>query len=210
MNGRRVVVTGMGIISPMGNNLASNWEAVCNGRSGIGMVEGFDASTYPTRIAGEIRDFDITHWVGPKDAKKMDHFLHYGLAASLMAKDDAGLEVTEANAERIGALIGAGIGGIWGIEETAIKLHEQGVRKISPFYIPSTIINMVPGQLSLMTGIKGPTFSAVSACATANHSIGMAMRMIQYGDADVMVAGGAEFSTVGTARPRARSASQAS
>ena len=199
MNGRRVVVTGMGIISPMGNNLASNWEAVCNGRSGIGMVEGFDASTYPTRIAGEIRDFDITHWVGPKDAKKMDHFLHYGLAASLMAKDDAGLEVTEANAERIGALIGAGIGGIWGIEETAIKLHEQGVRKISPFYIPSTIINMVPGQLSLMTGIKGPTFSAVSACATANHSIGMAMRMIQYGDADVMFAGGAERGSSPTA-----------
>ena len=115
----------------------------------------------------------------------MDTFIHYGIAASLMAKDDAGLEVTEANAERIGALIGAGIGGIWGIEETAIKLHEGGVRKISPFYIPSTIINMLPGQLSLLTGIKGPTFSAVSACATANHSIGMAMRMIQHGDADL-------------------------
>ncbi|MBZ0086938.1 MAG: beta-ketoacyl-ACP synthase II [Thermomonas sp.] len=199
MNGRRVVVTGMGIISPLGNDLASNWEAVCNGRSGIGMVEGFDASSYPTRIAGEIRDFDITRWVNPKDAKKMDHFLHYGIAASLMAKDDAGLEVTEANAERIGALIGAGIGGIWGIEETTLKLRDGGVRKISPFYIPSTIINMVPGQLSLLTGIKGPTFSAVSACATANHSIGMAMRMIQYGDADVMFAGGAERGSSPTA-----------
>lgn len=199
MNGRRVVVTGMGIISPLGNDLASNWEAVCNGRSGIGMVEGFDASSYPTRIAGEIRDFDVTRWVSPKDAKKMDHFLHYGIAASLMAKDDAGLEVTEANAERIGALIGAGIGGIWGIEETTLKLRDGGVRKISPFYIPSTIINMVPGQLSLLTGIKGPTFSAVSACATANHSIGMAMRMIQYGDADVMFAGGAERGSSPTA-----------
>lgn len=199
MNGRRVVVTGMGIISPLGNDLASNWEAVCNGRSGIGMVEGFDASSYPTRIAGEIRDFDVTRWVSPKDAKKMDHFLHYGIPASLMAKDDAGLEVTEANAERIGALIGAGIGGIWGIEETTLKLRDGGVRKISPFYIPSTIINMVPGQLSLLTGIKGPTFSAVSACATANHSIGMAMRMIQYGDADVMFAGGAERGSSPTA-----------
>ncbi len=192
MSKRRVVVTGMGIVSPLGNDLASNWDGIANGRSGIGPVAGFDASTYPTRIAGEIRDFDVTRWVNPKDAKKMDHFIHYGIAASLMAKDDAGLEVTEANAERIGALIGAGIGGIWGIEETAIKLHEGGVRKISPFYIPSTIINMLPGQLSLMTGIKGPTFSAVSACATANHSIGMAMRMIQHGDADVMFAGGAE------------------
>ena len=192
MSKRRVVVTGMGIVSPLGNDLASNWDGIVNGRSGIGPVTGFDASTYPTRIAGEIRDFDVTRWVNPKDAKKMDHFIHYGVAASLMAKDDAGLEVTEANAERIGALIGAGIGGIWGIEETAVKLHEGGVRKISPFYIPSTIINMLPGQLSLLTGIKGPTFSAVSACATANHSIGMAMRMIQHGDADVMFAGGAE------------------
>ena len=192
MSKRRVVVTGMGIVSPLGNDLASNWDGIVNGRSGIGPVTGFDASTYPTRIAGEIRDFDITQWVNPKDAKKMDHFIHYGVAASLMAKDDAGLEVTEANAERIGALIGAGIGGIWGIEETAVKLHEGGVRKISPFYVPSTIINMLPGQISLLTGIKGPNFSAVSACATANHSIGMAMRLIQYGDADVMVAGGAE------------------
>jgi len=184
MSKRRVVVTGMGIVSPLGNDLASNWDAICNGRSGIGPVTGFDAATFATRIAGEIRDFDVTRWVSPKEAKKMDHFIHYGVAASLMAMADAGLEVTEANAERIGALIG--------VEETAIKLHEGGVRKISPFYIPSTIINMLPGQLSLMTGIKGPNFSAVSACATANHSIGMAMRMIQYGDADVMFAGGAE------------------
>ena len=192
MSKRRVVVTGMGMVSPLGNDLASSWDGIVNGRSGISMVAGFDASTYPTRIAGEIRDFDVTTWVPPKDARKMDHFIHYGVAASLMAMQDASLEVTEANAERIGTILGSGIGGIWGIEETAIKLHEGGVRKISPFYVPSTIINMLPGQVSLLTGIKGPNFSAVSACATANHSIGMAMRLIQYGDADVMVAGGAE------------------
>ena len=192
MSKRRVVVTGMGMVSPLGNDLASGWDGIINGRSGIGPVTSFDASTYPTRIAGEIRDFDVTRWVSPKDAKKMDPFIHYGVAASLMAMADAGLEVTEANAERIGAILGSGIGGILGIEQTAVKLHEGGVRKISPFYVPSTIINMLPGQVSLLTGIKGPNFSAVSACATANHSIGMAMRMIQYGDADVMVAGGAE------------------
>ncbi|MGV8943258.1 beta-ketoacyl-ACP synthase II [Thermomonas sp.] len=192
MSKRRVVVTGMGMVSPLGNDLASSWDGIVNGRSGIGLVEGFDASTYPTRIAGEIRDFDVTQWVPPKDAKKMDPFIHYGVAASIMAMADARLEVTEANAERIGTILGSGIGGIWGIEETAIKLHQGGVRKISPFYVPSTIINMLPGQVSLLTGIKGPNFSAVSACATANHSIGMAMRLIQYGDADVMVAGGAE------------------
>ena len=192
MSKRRVVVTGMGMLSPLGNDLASSWDGIINGRSGIGPVAGFDASTYPTRIAGEIRDFDVTRWVPPKDAKKMDPFIHYGVAASMMAMADAGLEVTDANAERIGTIVGSGIGGILGIEETAVKLHEGGVRKISPFYVPSTIINMLPGQISLLTGIKGPNFSAVSACATANHSIGMAMRLIQYGDADVMVAGGAE------------------
>ncbi|KAF1721333.1 beta-ketoacyl-ACP synthase II [Pseudoxanthomonas wuyuanensis] len=192
MSQRRVVVTGMGMLSPLGNDLASSWDGIVNGRSGLGPITGFDASAFTTRIAGEIRDFDPTAFVSPKDAKKMDSFIHYGIAASLMAMEDSGLEVTEANAERIGALIGAGIGGILGIEETAIKMHEGGPRKVSPFYIPSTIINMLPGHLSIMKGIKGPNFSAVSACATSNHSIGMAMRMIQYGDADVMVAGGAE------------------
>ena len=192
MSKRRVVVTGMGMLSPLGNDLASSWDGIVNGRSGIGPVTSFDASTFPTRIAGEIRDFDATQWVPPKDAKKMDPFIHYGVAASMMAMADASLEVTEANAERIGTILGSGIGGILGIEETAVKLHVGGVRKISPFYVPSTIINMLPGQVSLLTGIKGPNFSAVSACATANHSLGMAMRLIQYGDADVMVAGGAE------------------
>jgi len=189
---RRVVVTGMGIVSPLGNDLASSWDAIVNGRSGIGPVTHFDASNLTTRIAGEVRDFDITRWVGPKDAKKMDEFIHYGVAASMMALEDAGIVVDDSNAERIGALIGSGIGGLLGIEEQTIKAHEGGPRKISPFYVPSTIINMVPGQVSLLTGAKGPNFSAVSACATSNHSIGMAMRMIQHGDADVMFAGGAE------------------
>jgi 3-oxoacyl-[acyl-carrier-protein] synthase II len=189
---RRVVVTGMGVVSPMGNDLASTWDGIVNGRSGIGPVTHFDASTLTTRIAGEVRDFDITRWVGSKDAKKMDEFIHYGVAASLMALEDAGIVVDESNAERIGALIGSGIGGLRGIEEQTIKAHEGGTRKISPFYVPSTIINMLPGQVSLITGAKGPNFSAVSACATSNHSIGMAMRMIQHGDADVMIAGGAE------------------
>jgi 3-oxoacyl-[acyl-carrier-protein] synthase II len=200
MSKRRVVVTGMGIVSPLGNDLASSWDGIVNGRSGIGPVTHFDASAFPTRIAGLVReDFDITRWVSPKDAKKMEDFIHYGVAASMMALEDAGITVDESNAERIGALIGSGIGGLQGIEQQTIKFHEGGPRKISPFYVPSTIINMLPGQVSLLTGIKGPNFSAVSACATANHSIGMAMRMIQYGDADVMVAGGAERGSTPTA-----------
>ncbi|HEY9253370.1 MAG TPA: beta-ketoacyl-ACP synthase II [Stenotrophomonas sp.] len=189
---RRVVVTGMGMVSPLGNDLASSWDGIVNGRSGIGPITHIDASQFTTRIAGEIRDFDPTLYASAKDVKKMDTFIHYGIGASFMAMDDAGLEVTEENAERIGAILGSGIGGLYGIEEQTIKFHEGGARKISPFYVPSTIINMLPGQVSLIKGIKGPTFSAVSACATSNHSIGVAMRMIQHGDADVMLAGGAE------------------
>ena len=192
MSKRRVVVTGLGLVSPLGNDLSSSWDGVANGRSGIGPITHFDASGFATRIAGEVRDFDVTRWVPAKDARKMDPFIHYGVGASMMAIEDAGLEITESNAPRIGALLGSGIGGILGIEEQTAKYLEGGPRKISPFYVPSTIINMLPGQVSLLTGIKGPNFSAVSACATANHSIGMAMRMIQYGDADVMLAGGAE------------------
>ncbi|MGH8075896.1 MAG: beta-ketoacyl-ACP synthase II [Lysobacter sp.] len=192
MRSRRVVVTGLGIVSPLGNDLASSWDGIVNGRSGIGPITNFDASAFTTRIAGEVRGFDATQWVSSKDAKKMEEFIHYGVAASVMAMADANLTVDDSNAERIGALIGSGIGGLLGIEEQTIKYHEGGPRKISPFYVPSTIINMLPGQVSLLTGIKGPNFSAVSACATSNHSIGMAMRLIQYGDADVMIAGGAE------------------
>ena len=204
---RRVVVTGMGMVSPLGNDMASSWEGIVNGRSGIGPITHYDASQFATKIAGEIRGFDITAdnplygpWqVSGKDAKKMDSFIHYGLAASFMAMHDAGLELTDENAERCGAILGAGIGGLLGIEEQTSKYIEGGVRKISPFYVPSTIINMLPGQLSIITGLKGPTFSAVSACATSNHSIGTAMRMIQHGDADVMVAGGAERGSAPTA-----------
>jgi 3-oxoacyl-[acyl-carrier-protein] synthase II len=199
MSKRRVVVTGLGIVSPVGNTLDAAWASITEGRSGIGPITNFDASPFPTRIAGEVRDFDPAQWVAAKDVKKMDNFVHYGVAASLMAMKDAGLEITEANAERTGALIGSGIGGIAGIEKTTIAWHEGGARKISPFFIPSTIINMVAGQLSIMTGIKGPNFSAVSACATSNHNISIAMRLIQYGDADAMIAGGAEYATVPTA-----------
>ncbi len=196
---RRVVVTGLGIVSPLGNDLVSSWDGIVNGRSGIGPITHFDPATFATRIAGQVRDFDPAAWMPAKDVKKMDPFIHYGVAASNMAMQDAGLTVEESNAERIGVLIGSGIGGILGIEEQTIKYHEGGVRKISPFYVPSTIINMLPGQITLLHGIKGPNFSAVSACATANHSIGMAMRMIQYGDADVMIAGGAERGSSPTA-----------
>jgi 3-oxoacyl-[acyl-carrier-protein] synthase II len=198
MSKRRVVITGMGIVSPVGNDLGTAWDNIRNGRSGIGPITSFDASAYATRIAGEVRDFDFTRWVNAKDARKMDTFIHYGIAASFMAIDDSGLEISDANAERIGVLVGSGIGGIHGIEQTAIALHTGGPRKVSPFYVPSTIINMLPGQLSILKGIKGPNFSAVSACATANHSVGMAMRLIQYGDADVMIAGGAEFGSAPT------------
>lgn len=196
---RRVVVTGLGIVSPLGNDLASSWDGIVNGRSGIGPITHFDATGFATSIGGMVRDFDPLQWMPAKDAKKMDSFIHYGVAATLMAMRDAGLEVTEANAERIGTIIGSGIGGLHGIEEQTIRYHEGGPRKISPFYVPSTIINMLPGQITLMTGIKGPNFSAVSACASSNHSIGTAMRMIQYGDAEVMIAGGAERGSTPTA-----------
>ncbi|WP_285447185.1 beta-ketoacyl-ACP synthase II [Xanthomonas sp. LMC-A-07] len=189
---RRVVVTGMGMVSPLGNDLATSWDGIIHGRSGIGPITQIDASQFTTKIAGEIKNFDPTHFVSAKDVKKMDSFIHYGVGASFMALDDSGLEINESNAERVGAILGSGIGGLLGIEEQTIKFHEGGARKISPFYVPSTIINMLPGQVSLIKGLKGPTFSAVSACATSNHSIGTAMRMIQHGDADVMLAGGAE------------------
>ena len=199
MSKRRVVVTGLGIVSPVGNDLATAWGNITAGRSGIGAISNFDASAFPTRIAGEVRDFDPTTWIAPKDVKKMDFFIHYGVAAGLMALQDAGLEITEANAERTGALIGSGIGGIAGIEKTTVAWHEGGPRKISPFYVPSTIINMVAGHLSIMTGIKGPNFSAVSACATSKHNIRIAMHPLQNGDADIKVPGRAQNAAEATA-----------
>ena len=198
MSKRRVVVTGMGILSPVGNDLDSSWEGIVNGRSGIGPITHFDASAFPTRIAGEVKNFDPSLWIAPKDIKKMDPFVHYGVAASMMAIKDAGLEIADHDAERIGVAIGAGIGGLKGIEETTLKYAEGGARKISPFYVPSTIINMIAGQVSIMTGAKGPNIATVTACTTATHNIGLAMRMIQYGDADAMIAGGAEYATTPT------------
>ena len=195
---RRVVVTGLGILSPVGIDLASSWDGIVNGRSGIGPITHFDASTFPTRIAGEVKGFDPAAWIPAKDIKKMDPFVHYGVAASMMAIRDAGLEIDEASADMIGVAIGAGIGGLKGIEETTLRWKEGGARKISPFYVPSTIINMIAGQVSIMTGAKGPNIAAVTACTTATHNIGLAMRMIQHGDADVMIAGGAEFATTPT------------
>ena len=198
MSKRRVVVTGLGILSPVGIDLESSWDGIIHGRSGIGPITHFDASSFTTRIAGEVKGFDPSAWIAPKDIKKMDPFVHYGVAASLMAMCDAGLEITDADAERIGVAIGAGIGGLKGIEDTTLRFNEGGARKISPFYVPSTIINMIAGQVSIMTGAKGPNIAAVTACTTATHNIGLAMRMIQYGDADAMIAGGAEFATTPT------------
>ena len=197
MSKRRVVITGMGILSPVGNDLASNWEAIVAGRSGIAPITHFDASAFPTRIAGQVKGFDASRWIAPKDIKKMDTFVHYGVAASMMAIEDSGLDVA-ADGERVGVAIGAGIGGLKGIEDTTIKYHEGGPRKVSPFYVPSTIINMIAGQVSIMTGARGPNVAAVTACTTATHNIGLAMRMIQYGDADAMIAGGAEYATTPT------------
>jgi 3-oxoacyl-[acyl-carrier-protein] synthase II len=198
MSKRRVVVTGMGILSPVGNDLDSSWNGIINGRSGIGPITHFDASAFPTRIAGEVKNFDPSLWIAPKDIKKMDAFVHYGVAASMMAIKDAGIEIAGHDAERIGVAIGAGIGGLKGIEETTLKYADGGARKISPFYVPSTIINMIAGQVSIMTGAKGPNIATVTACTTATHNIGLAMRMIQYGDADAMIAGGAEYATTPT------------
>ena len=199
MSKRRVVVTGLGILSPLGLDLASNWDAITHGRSGIGPITHFNVDVYPARIAGEVRGFDPAQWVAAKDVKKMDPFVHYGVAASAMAIADSGLEISGEAAERIGVAIGAGIGGLHGIEETTLKLADGGPRKVSPFYVPSTIINMISGQVSIMTGAKGPNIAAVTACTTATHNIGLAMRMIQYGEADAMICGGAEYAITPTA-----------
>jgi 3-oxoacyl-[acyl-carrier-protein] synthase II len=199
MSKRRVVVTGLGMVSPVGNDVATAWANITAGRSGIGLLTHFDTTAFPTRIAGEVRDFDPTTYVAPKDVKKMDPFIHYGIAASVQALADAGMHAHEHDEERIGVAVGAGIGGISTIERTAITYHDDGPRKISPFFVPSSIINMASGNLSIMLGLKGPNIACVTACTTATHNLGLAMRMIQYGDADVMVAGGCEFATTPTA-----------
>lgn len=192
MTRRRVVITGLGIISPVGNTVSEAWDNIVNGRSGIGAITRFDASAFPVRIAGEVRGFDVDAYLSPKEARRMDTFIHYGLAAGIQAFKDCGLEVTAENAERIGVNIGSGIGGLPMIEETHNDFLRAGHRKISPFFIPGTIINMISGNLSIMFGLKGPNIAVVTACTTGLHAIGSSARMIEYGDADVMVCGGAE------------------
>jgi 3-oxoacyl-[acyl-carrier-protein] synthase II len=192
---RRVVVTGLGAISPVGLNVKESWESVLNGKSGIELLTHFDTSDFATKFGGAIKDFDIAEYIPRKDAKRMDGFIHYGLAAGCQAFEDSGLEVTEENAERIGVAIGAGIGGITGIEQGHKGYLKGGARKISPFYIPGNIINMISGNLSIKYGLKGPNFAIATACTTGTHNIGEAARSIVYGDADVMVAGGAEMTS---------------
>ncbi len=195
MSVRRVVITGLGAITPLANNVADTWEGITNGKSGIGAIDSFDIATFPTTFGGVIRNFDISQYIPAKDAKRMDGFVHYGIAAGCQAIEDSGIEVTEENAERMGVAIGAGIGGITGIEECYATYKKGGARRISPFFVPGNIINMISGNLSIKYGLKGPNFAIVTACATGTHNIGDASRLIKYGDADVMVAGGAERCT---------------
>ena len=189
---RRVVVTGLGAISPVGIGVAETWQNIVAGKSGIGRITRFDPSAFACQVAGEVKGFDVTQYLPPKDARRMDRFVHLGLAAGIEAFKDSGLVVTEQNAERIGVCISSGIGGLPMIEETHSDYLAGGPRKISPFFIPGTIINMISGNLSIMYGLKGPNFSVVTACTTGTHSIGESYRIIEYGDADVMIAGGAE------------------
>ena len=189
---RRVVITGLGIVSPVGNDIDTAWDNLVNGRSGIGRITRFDPSPFNAQIAGEVKGFDITQYLSAKEAKTMDTFIHYGIAAGVQAWRDSGLEIDESNADRIGSIIGSGIGGLPRIEQQQVEYMERGARRISPFFVPASLINLVSGQLSIMLGLKGPTYAVVSACTTGLHSIGDAARLIEYGDADVMVAGGTE------------------
>lgn len=192
MTKRRVVVTGIGMLSPVGNTAEESWKALLAGQSGIGPIEHFDTEAFPTRFAGLVKNFDAEKYVAKKDQRKMDLFIQYGIAAGIMALEDSALTVTDDNAERIGVSIGSGIGGLGLIEQNHSNFEKGGPRKISPFFVPSTIINMVSGHLSIRTGIKGPNIAVTTACTTGTHSIGLAARMIAYGDADAMLAGGAE------------------
>jgi 3-oxoacyl-[acyl-carrier-protein] synthase II len=184
---RRVVVTGLGIISPVGNTVTETWQNIVAGKSGIATITRFDASTFASRIAGEVKDFDVAAYLSPKEARRMDIFIHYGMAAGIQAFRDSGIEVNEQNADRIGVNIGSGIGGLPMIEDTHNDFLGGGARKISPFFIPGTIINMISGNLSITLGVKGPNLAVVTACTTGLHAIGISSRMIEYGDADMMI-----------------------
>lgn len=195
MSKRRVVVTGLGMVSPVGLSVQESWGNILAGRSGIAPITHFDVSAFPTRFGGSVKNFDPTLYMPAKDVKKMDPFIHYGIAAAKEAVADAGLVVTDANADRIGVAIGSGIGGLPGIEKGHSAYLDGGPRKISPFFVPSNIINMISGHVSIMYGMKGPNIAIVTACSTGSHNIGEAGRIIEYGDADVMIAGGAEMAT---------------
>ena len=189
---RRVVITGLGCVSPVGNTLAESWNAVVEGRSGIATITKFDATPFTTHIAGEVKGFRIEDYIPAKEARHMDTFIHYGMAAGIQAMQDSGLEVTPENATRIGVIVGSGIGGLPLIEETHAELVSRGPRRVSPFFVPASIINMISGHLSIKYGLQGPNLAIVTACTTGLHCIGAAGRMIEYGDADVMIAGGSE------------------
>ncbi len=192
---RRIVVTGLGMVSPVGLTVKESWANILAGKSGIVPITHFDASEFSVRFGGSVKNFNVTDYMSAKDARKMDTFMHYGIAASKEAIEDSGLEVTEGNAERIGVMVSSGIGGLPGIEKGRIAYDKGGPRKISPFFVPSNIINMISGNLSIMYGMKGPNIAIVTACTTGTHNIGEAARIIERGDADVMVAGGAEMSS---------------
>jgi 3-oxoacyl-[acyl-carrier-protein] synthase II len=189
---RRVVVTGLGCVSPIGNSVTASWEALLAGQSGIATITRFDASPFSTHFAGEVKGFNVEDYMPGKEARHMDTFIHYGMAAGIQAMQDSGLQVTEENAERIGVIVGSGIGGLPMIEQTHTELTNRGPRRISPFFVPASIINMISGHLSIKYGLKGPNIAIVTACTTGLHCIGEAGRMIEYGDADVIIAGGAE------------------
>ena len=195
MKNRRVVITGLGMVCPVGLNVDESWSNIINGVSGIATLDNIDTEEQAVKFGGSVKNFDVSTYLNPKDAKKMDIFIHYGMAAGIQAIEDSGLDITNSNAERIGVAIGAGIGGLQTIEKTTNLFRDKGPRRISPFFVPSSIINMVSGNLSIKYGLKGPNFAIVTACTTGTHNIGDASRIIEYGDADVMVAGGTEMST---------------
>ena len=196
MSKRRVVVTGLGIVSPVGSTVASAWDAVLRGESGIGPITRFDVSAFPARFGGQVRDFDVAQYIPPKEARRMDEFMHYGVAAGVQAVTDSGIDFSKTDAQRAGVVCGSGIGGLWTIEEDyEVYLKAMNPRKMSPFFVPAIIINMISGHLSIRYGLKGPNLGVVTACTTSTHAIGLGMRTIQYGDADVVIAGGGEMAT---------------